>query len=77
MTRRALRSRTAVVLVVVSSAVERIGAVVRAVRRVPYPPLTRLNQKMEDRCSRSSPVFRLRAILYSSKLKMSMEAPQI
>lgn len=41
MTRRALRSRTAVVRIMVSSAVERIGAVVRAVRRVPYPPLTR------------------------------------
>lgn len=45
MTRRALRSRTAVVRIMVSSTVERIGAVVRAVRRVPYPPLTRYKQK--------------------------------
>ena len=60
MTRRALRSRTAVVRILVSSTVERIGAVVRAVRRVPYPPLTRYNQKWRTDCNRSSPVFRLR-----------------
>ena len=76
-TRRALRSRTAVVHVMVPSAVERIGAVVRAVRRMPYPPLTRFNQKMEDRVQPKLSYVPATCILYSSKMKMSMETPQI
>lgn len=60
MTRRALRSRTAVVRIMVSSAVERIGAVVRAVRRIPLSAAYTVNQNWRTDCNRSSPVFRLR-----------------
>ena len=41
MTRRALRSRTAVVRIMVSSTVERIGALSVQFGVYPYPPLTR------------------------------------
>ncbi len=42
------------------SAVERIGAVVRAVRRIPLSAAYTVNQKWRTDYNRSSPVFRLR-----------------
>lgn len=76
MTRRALRSRTAVVRILVSSTVERIGAIVRAVRRVPNPPLTRFNQKWRTESNRSSPVFRLRVYYTPTNVGKSRDFQQ-
>ena len=76
MTRRALRSRTAVVRIMVSSAVERIGAVVRAVRRIPHIRRLHGKSKTEDGLQPKLSCVPVTSILYSSKMKMSMETPQ-
>ena len=75
-TRRALRSWTAVVRIMVSSAVERMA---RCPCSSAYTPIRRLHgkSKTEDRLQPKLSCVPVTDILYSSKMKMSMETPQI